>query len=238
MQPEHIVGLWHQFLATLHRVASETNNAEVLEWIPKTPVDPASVSSTLRSFFCVPMNCNAVNSLNCRVFTGPIHLTGEVQVNLEGLLSAFTGTGPSAQIWWPLLDLAEACNPVGVNADAARQHLHQYMPPGMVLNTKAPKPMNLENILNNVMTAIPHVQDTLTKVIHSTREDPNNMSTVIDHVHSNLLRPLLEGMGNQESLEPAVNKILDGFRGLSQAMQQSRPVDQSTLITDAAIMND
>lgn len=222
MQQEQIVGCWHQFLATVHRVANETQNAEVISRLPQQQLDMVVIASGLRAYFCVPMNCNAINSLNCKAFTGPVQFSVDVHIDLDAILSSFVGTGPSAQVWWPLLDLAEVCNPVGVNVGAARGHLQQYMPPGTVrsTNTAASNQMNIHNILNNVMNILPHVQDTLSKVITSTRDDPTNMNSVIDHVQSNLLRPLLEGMGNQETLEPAVNKILDGFRGLGQVVQQ------------------
>lgn len=238
MQQERIIGLWHQFLATVHRVAGETQNPDVLIRLPQKQLDPGVTATMLRSYFCVPMNCGAVNSLNCKAFGGPIQFAPDVQTDLDAILSSFTGTGPSAQVWWPLLELAEACNPVGINVDAARLHLQQFMPPGTVtLQKNAPmSSMNLDNILSNVMNAIPHVQDTLSKVINSTREDPNNMNSVIDHVQTNLLRPLLEGMGNQATLEPAVNQILDGFRGLSQVMQQPKPVPPLAL--DCSQMKD
>jgi hypothetical protein len=174
-----------------------------------------------------------MNTLNCQGFSGPIVFSVDVQTNLREIIGSFQGTGPSAQIWMPLLTLAEACNPTGIKAGAAKCHISQYLPCGpgqlspnalaMYHNNNAAGGSNnaLEGVLTNILGALPRVQDTLSKVIASSREEPQNMGKMIDHVQQTLLMPLIDGLGNQENIQPAVSKILDGFRNLSNAMQQT-----------------
>jgi len=238
---QSILEHWVRFCSTLQQVANDTMPPEQLQCFlsgipnPQT-MDAALTVNALQSFFCVPMNSTAVNNLNVQGFTGEVNLCNDVVVDFGKLMGAFQGTGPSAQVWYPFLALAESCNPMAIRADPARQHLQQYLPnynaslvctpSNSQFPSMAPK-TGLDGILTNVVAALPKIQDTLSKVLSTTRDEPTNINTIIDHVQDSLLKPLLEGMGNNEQVEPVVKGILDGFRNLGQVMNNNATVDNN-----------
>lgn len=231
---QSILEHWVQFCTTLQQVANENMPPEQLQCFLSRIPNPQTLDATitvnaLQSFFCVPMNSTAVNNLNIQGFTGELNLSNDTVVDFGKLMGAFQGTGPSAQVWYPLLALAESCNPTAIKADPARQHLQQFLPNHSTslvcagssqFPSMAPK-TGLDGILTNVVAALPKIQDTLSKVLATTRDEPTNINTIIDHVQDSFLKPLLEGMGNNEQVEPVVKGILDGFRNLGQVMNNN-----------------
>ena len=192
---------------------------------PVAQMAPGDGEPVLRSFFeQPPSHIAAVNSLDHTLFANDL-VFAACTLSLRQVMAAFCNI-PKAYgpLWLLLLDVAEAANPEGVQADAGRAYIQQQLG-GLVGGAPAaPNPAQLEGMLGSILGAFPGLQECVSKIM-TTREGGSaeaDLNQVVDQVQSVLLGPILENMKANNptapDIGPAITQILSGFRGLNAAI--------------------
>jgi hypothetical protein len=227
--------MWPQFLVfceTVHRCTQEHLTPECATQLqhvltPVVQVVAGEGEPVLRAYFeQPPSHLAAVNSLDHTLFVNDLAFS-TCSLSLREVMAVFSKVpGAYGPLWLALLDVAQAANPQGVQADAGRAFIRQQMG-SVAAQPPTPPPRDtaqLEGILGNLIGAFPGLQDCMSQIM-SVREGETDITQVVEKIQDVLLKPIMDGMRasnpSAPDIEPAISQILAGFRGLNSAIAQT-----------------
>lgn len=148
----------------------------------------------------------------------PLTVAGH-SLHIHQILQAFSRTdaGRYASVWLPLLTVAERAAPdQAARIQTARNHLQRQTASAMP-STAA----EFDGVMQNFLHSFPGLQNMVQQILAGGGDGPSaGLAGVLNQVQS-LMQPLLAQASddpNAPDLRPAVNQIMQGFTGLTQAL--------------------
>ena len=191
---------------------------------------PPDLPGTVRDYFAVPNHYLACGELDYRLFSETIPLcVANNELHIHHILLAFSGTDASryAMVWLPLLSVAElACPPSAFQSiQSARQHLltqnHRLVAPTTASSEAG---ADFDRVMQSFLGSFPGLQTMVQQILSGgSGGGGDGLSGILNQVQA-MMQPLLTQASsdpNGPDLQPAVQQILQGFSGLTQALAAS-----------------
>lgn len=227
--------IWDAFRAFLTAVMQtatghlrdEARCQELAQSLPNADaLNPEGAVAALRAYFTqVPAHWNAVNRLDHNLLVNAVDLGGGVRLDLRAVLDPFSKLGPvpHGSVWLSLVQLAHAANPTNINLADCQSFIRSQMPGEGALGIQLPQPAQLESVMGSIVKAFPGLQDCMSQIMSGDpNAGPDDVNAIVDRVQNVLVQPLLASLRSSNpdapDLAPAISKILDGFRGLNEAI--------------------
>lgn len=226
----------------------------------RSDMSAAMTEVLVRYFSDVPSHQQAVMQLDVSLFTNDIPVPTvappPVSVPLGAILGRFSQLGSVVfgTVWLSVLDLAEACNPTGINVTEARAFIHRSMQQAEQQNNQPhsggspphsavfdlPNQAQMDGLMQSIMGAFPAIGEQVAQLSASSDAEMGN--NILDSLQNSLLKPMLDtlsanpAMGN---VGPCVTQILDGFKNLNRALNAATvaPAAENTVPSvDSGVM--